>query len=146
MPSSKSPAISRTNSSKQLHGHLTIQTHIFLTGATGESHHTSFTLISSEPLNDLLLLCSGYIGGSVLTRLLSHPHSDAFQTTVLVRSESKAKQFRSMGVKAIVGSYSDLDLLRKHAGQADVIIACVRHHTTYTTSSLLMSQHIGGRR
>lgn len=83
-----------------MHGHLTVKTHIFLTGATG------------------------YIGGSVLARLLCHPRSDTFQTTILVRSESKVSQFRSMGIKAVVGSYNDLDLLSQLAEKADIVIAC----------------------
>lgn len=78
----------------------TQKTHIFLTGATG------------------------YIGGTVLTRLLSHSLSDTFQTTALVRSESKAKKFRTLGVKAVLGSHSDLSLLRQLAGEADVVFAC----------------------
>ncbi|KAF8623670.1 hypothetical protein AX17_007368 [Amanita inopinata Kibby_2008] len=82
------------------HGHLNIDTHIFLTGATG------------------------YIGGSVLTRLLSHPLSDTFQTTVLVRDPSKAKQFRTMGIKAVVGSTEDATLLKQLASEADYVFAC----------------------
>ncbi|KAF9468157.1 NAD(P)-binding protein [Collybia nuda] len=80
-----------------MRGHLT---HIFLTGATG------------------------YIGGSVLTRLLSHSLSDTFQLAVLIRSSEKAKQFRTLGVKAVVGSNSDHQLLRQLAGDADIIFAC----------------------
>ncbi|TFK40286.1 hypothetical protein BDQ12DRAFT_602474 [Crucibulum laeve] len=83
-----------------MHGHLTIKTHIFLTGATG------------------------YIGGSVLTRLLSHPLSDTFQTTVLVRDASKATQFRTMGIKAVVGTNLDLALIQGLAAEADLVIAC----------------------
>ncbi|KAF8986593.1 hypothetical protein BDQ17DRAFT_1436193 [Cyathus striatus] len=83
-----------------MHGHLTINTHILLTGATG------------------------YIGGSVLTRLLSHPLSETFQITVLLRDPSKATHFRTMGIKAVVGSHSDHDLLQKLAGDADVVFAC----------------------
>lgn len=60
-----------------------------------------------------------------MTRLLSHPLSDTFQTTALVRSEEKAKRFRTLGVKAVVGSHSDLSLLRHLAGEADIVFACV---------------------
>ncbi|KAF5341809.1 hypothetical protein D9611_001566 [Ephemerocybe angulata] len=81
--------------------HSKIKTHIFLTGATG------------------------YIGGSVLTRLLSHPLSDTFHTTVLVRESEKATQFRKMGIQAVVGTYSDLELLKQLASKADLVIACV---------------------
>jgi Trk K+ transport system NAD-binding subunit len=61
----------------------------------------------------------------VLARLLSHSLSDAFQTAVLMRSSEKAKQFRTLGVKAVVGSNSDHDLLRQLAGEADIVFACV---------------------
>jgi len=52
-------------------------------------------------------------------------HSDTFQMTVLICSESKASQFCSMGMKAVVGSYNDLDLLSQLAEEADIVIACV---------------------
>ncbi|KAG6831796.1 hypothetical protein H0H92_007473 [Tricholoma furcatifolium] len=74
--------------------------HIFLTGATG------------------------YIGGSVLTRLLSHKLSDTFGITLLVRDATKAKQFRTLGVKAVVGSNSDLELLEHLAAEADITFSC----------------------
>ncbi|KAJ3511866.1 hypothetical protein NMY22_g15510 [Coprinellus aureogranulatus] len=80
--------------------HSTIKTHIFLTGATG------------------------YIGGSVLTRLLSHPRSETFRITVLVRAPEKATQFRKMGIQAVVGTYEDLDLLKQHASKSDIVIQC----------------------
>ncbi|EGO24512.1 hypothetical protein SERLADRAFT_467949 [Serpula lacrymans var. lacrymans S7.9] len=75
-------------------------THIFLTGATG------------------------YIGGSVLANLLNHPKSDSFHITVLIRSEEKLPKFRSVGVKAVIGSHSDTTLLSKLASEADVVFAC----------------------
>ncbi|GLB40173.1 putative NAD-P-binding protein [Lyophyllum shimeji] len=75
-------------------------THIFLTGPTG------------------------YIGGSVLTRLLSHPLSDTFGITVLLREAEKVKEFRTLGVKPVIGSHSDLPLLQHLAADADVVLAC----------------------
>ncbi|KAF9048745.1 hypothetical protein BJ165DRAFT_1053961 [Panaeolus papilionaceus] len=76
------------------------KTHIFLTGATG------------------------YIGGSVLARLLTHPQSDSFDITVLVRDPSKAAQFRQLGVSSVQGSNADHSLLREQAANTDVVIAC----------------------
>ena len=35
-------------------------------------------------------MLTGYIGGSVLSRLLEHPSASTFDITVLVRSEEKA--------------------------------------------------------
>ncbi|KAG6918636.1 hypothetical protein DXG01_012755 [Tephrocybe rancida] len=75
-------------------------THIFLTGATG------------------------YIGGSVLARLLSHKLSDTFGITILVRDAIKAKEFRALGVKAVVGSNADLALIQQLAADVDVAFSC----------------------
>lgn len=97
----------------------TQKTHIFLTGATGKQCYGCIIYMLRT------VGSAGYIGGTVLTRLLSHSLSDTFQTTALVRSESKAKKFRTLGVKAVLGSHSDLSLLRQLAGEADVVFACV---------------------
>ncbi|KAF4613973.1 hypothetical protein D9613_007770 [Agrocybe pediades] len=83
-----------------MHGHLGIKRHILLTGATG------------------------YIGGSVLARLLSHPQSDSFRITVLVRDAQKGAQFRSMGIHSVVGTYSDLQLLEALTADANLVVAC----------------------
>ncbi|KAJ7154106.1 hypothetical protein C8R46DRAFT_1118699 [Mycena filopes] len=66
---------------------------------------------------------TGYIGGSILTRFLAHPKADNFHFTVLVRNQKKADMFADLGVKAIVGSHSDADLVEKLASEADVVIA-----------------------
>jgi uncharacterized protein YbjT (DUF2867 family) len=75
--------------------------------------------------DDYLISTPGYIGGSVLTKLLSHSLFDTFQITVLVRGPEKAKAFEPLGVKPVIGSYSDLSLLRRLASEADVVFACV---------------------
>ncbi|KAJ7637693.1 hypothetical protein DFH06DRAFT_649933 [Mycena polygramma] len=72
---------------------------------------------------------TGYIGGAVLTRLLEHPHHHTFEITVLVRSAEKASIFnRTFGethnLTAVVGSNSDLKLLRKLSADSDVVLAC----------------------
>ncbi|KAH9003176.1 hypothetical protein EDB86DRAFT_3073655 [Lactarius hatsudake] len=77
---------------------MTSKTHIFITGATG------------------------YIGGSVLQRLLDHPKSDTFEITALVRSADKAKMLNALGVNTAVASLSDLDKLTELAAASDVII------------------------
>lgn len=61
----------------------------------------------------------------MLTRLLSHPRSDTFRITVLLRAPEKATQFRKMGIQAVVGTYEDLELLQQHASKADIVIQCV---------------------
>lgn len=71
------------------------------------------------------LYAPGYIGGSVLSRLLSHPLSDTFRVTVLVRKQDQVSQFRSMGVRAVLGTNADLSLLQELAADADLVVACV---------------------
>jgi uncharacterized protein YbjT (DUF2867 family) len=73
---------------------------------------------------------TGYIGGAVLTRLLADPLERTFDTTILVRSTEKASMFnRTFGKKhnltAVVGSYSDLNLLRTLSADSDIVFACV---------------------
>ncbi|CDO71823.1 hypothetical protein BN946_scf184939.g47 [Trametes cinnabarina] len=70
---------------------------------------------------------TGYIGGSVLQRLLQHPKASTFQITTLVRSPQKAKTLNAeFGVEAVVGSYAELDKLAELSEQADVVFSCVR--------------------
>lgn len=79
-----------------------IDTRIFLTGATG------------------------YLGGSVLSRLIEHPTYEHTEIWVLIRpsNESKIPVFRSLGVKTVLGTYDDLDLLEDQAAHADIVFAC----------------------
>ncbi|KAI9439805.1 hypothetical protein H4582DRAFT_1549586 [Lactarius indigo] len=77
---------------------MTPKTYIFITGATG------------------------YIGGSVLQRLLVHPKRDTFEITALVRSADKAKLLNTLGINTAVASLSDLDKLTELAAASDVII------------------------
>ncbi|KAF8206496.1 NAD(P)-binding protein [Mycena galopus ATCC 62051] len=72
---------------------------------------------------------TGFIGGTVLSRLLDHPLGRTFEITVLVRSSEKASLFnRIFGQKhsltAVVGSHSDLELLRKLSADAEIVFAC----------------------
>ncbi|KAJ6571114.1 NAD(P)-binding protein [Mycena capillaripes] len=79
--------------------------------------------MSGVKTNFFLTGATGYVGGTVLTRFLAHPHADTFQFTVLVRDPKKAEKFRDLGVKAVVGSHSDAKLVEKLASEADVVIA-----------------------
>ncbi|CCM05825.1 uncharacterized protein FIBRA_08059 [Fibroporia radiculosa] len=68
---------------------------------------------------------TGYIGGSVLTRLLHHPSAATFDITVFVRSAEKAKLLEEkFGVKAVVGTHADSDKLEAFAEQSHVIFSC----------------------
>lgn len=67
----------------------------------------------------------GYIGGSILARLLVHPEATTFHIVVLVRSSEKAEKFKAFGVTPVVGSLEDLDLLEEQASKSNVIFSCV---------------------
>ncbi|KAH9835125.1 uncharacterized protein C8Q71DRAFT_104691 [Rhodofomes roseus] len=69
----------------------------------------------------LLFGATGYIGGSVLNRLLSHPKADTFSITATVRSPEKAKLLEKLGVKAEIASLSDFDKIEELASRAHVI-------------------------
>lgn len=77
-------------------------TRIFLTGATG------------------------FVGGSVLSRLIEHPTFEHAEIWVLIRPSKKDKipALHSLGVKTVLGSYDDLDLLEDQAAHADVVFSC----------------------
>ena len=77
--------------------------------------------------NIFLLGATGFIGGTILDRLLQHPDSATFNISLLVRSEEKAAKFKdlNLGLNAVVGSTDDSDLLGKLAAEADVVILVV---------------------
>ncbi|KZP06728.1 NAD(P)-binding protein, partial [Athelia psychrophila] len=68
---------------------------------------------------------TGYIGGAVTSRLLAHPRTASFDITALVRSEDKAAKLRPLGVKTVIGSYSDIDQLENLASEADILFSTV---------------------
>ncbi|CAA7258837.1 unnamed protein product [Cyclocybe aegerita] len=81
----------------------------------------------SGKLNIFFTGVTGYIGGSVLSRLLKHKDAASFHITALVRSADKAEKLKTLGVDTIIGSYTDEDLtfLKEAASKADVVITAV---------------------
>jgi nucleoside-diphosphate-sugar epimerase len=69
----------------------------------------------------LLIGATGYQGGALLLRLLKH--RSKYDITALVRSEASAAKLRALGVDPILGSFKDLDLIRKAAEEADVVFS-----------------------
>ncbi|KAG6804719.1 hypothetical protein H0H93_007084, partial [Arthromyces matolae] len=53
---------------------------------------------------------------------------------------AKVKEFRTLGVKAVVGTYSDLDLLQRLASDADVVFACVDADNLDAAEAILAGQ------
>lgn len=68
---------------------------------------------------------AGYIGGSVLSRLLEHPEHDQFAITALVRSPEKAEKLKSFGVNAVEGSIDEWEKLEGLASQAHIVLSIV---------------------
>ncbi|KAF6747570.1 hypothetical protein DFP72DRAFT_919668 [Ephemerocybe angulata] len=73
----------------------------------------------------LITGATGYIGGSVLGRLLVHPESKSFEIVALVRSAEKAAKISTLGVETVVGDYDNLALLTELASNADVVFEIV---------------------
>ena len=67
----------------------------------------------------------GYIGGSILAKLLEHPKFQSFNITAIVRDSKKAEKIRALGVKTAVGSHSDKPFVEKLAEESDIVIATV---------------------
>ncbi|KAH9947915.1 NAD-P-binding protein [Amylocystis lapponica] len=80
---------------------------------------------------------TGYIGGSVLQRLIQHPNVANFEITVLLRAEQKAKKLETYGVHAVVGSLADTDKLESLASQADVVFNCADADNVDATKAIL---------
>ncbi|KAF7790005.1 hypothetical protein EIP86_000953 [Pleurotus ostreatoroseus] len=73
----------------------------------------------------LLLGSTGYVGGTVLYRLLNHPDAKTFEITTIVREEAKAKKLEPYGVKTVIGSFkSDLALLTQEVEKVHVVFNC----------------------
>ncbi|KAG2018245.1 hypothetical protein CC2G_007688 [Coprinopsis cinerea AmutBmut pab1-1] len=66
---------------------------------------------------------TGYIGGTVVDRLLDHPDVSTFEITLLVRTLEKAEKLQTLGLKTVVGDNSNLELLTSSAASADVVIS-----------------------
>ncbi|RDX55339.1 NAD-P-binding protein [Lentinus brumalis] len=77
---------------------MSAKTTIFLTGATG------------------------YVGGTVLARLLNHPERKNFDITALVRDEAKAKILSTkFGLNTVIGTHQDLDKVASLAEAAHIV-------------------------
>ncbi|KAL0069451.1 hypothetical protein AAF712_003477 [Marasmius tenuissimus] len=73
----------------------------------------------------LLTGATGYIGGTVLSRLLALPDaSSKFDFRAIVRNSDKAQKLKDLfGVNAILGSHLDVELMVRETSQADVVLA-----------------------
>ena len=102
----------------------TTPTSILFLGATGKDF-LRFRYLGS--ITHPISLDTGYVGGSVLARLISHTGFPTFKITALVRQREKAEKLKELGINAIVGSYKlDLEVLERLAESSHMVINCVR--------------------
>jgi len=64
---------------------------------------------------------TGYIGGSVLTKLLEPSQKGKYDITAYIRSEAVIPKYQELGVKTLVGSLESADILKQAAIDADVV-------------------------
>ncbi|EIW52407.1 NAD-P-binding protein [Trametes versicolor FP-101664 SS1] len=94
--------------------------------------------MSTTKVTIFLAGATGYIGGSILQRLLAHPNKQNFEITALVRSADKAKRLESeFGVKTVIGSLQDLDKLEALAENAHVVIQAADCDDVNATNAIL---------
>jgi N-acetyl-gamma-glutamylphosphate reductase len=83
--------------------------------------------------NILLLGATGYIGGTILSKLLTHPDKSSLKIRILVRSQEKVEKINGLhlGVEAFVGSTDDSALLEDLVAESDVVFSAtpVQHST-----------------
>jgi nucleoside-diphosphate-sugar epimerase len=63
---------------------------------------------------------TGYIGGSILNKLLQHP--DKYSVTALVRDDKKAQELARLGVTTIDGDLNHQEALFMASEEADAVI------------------------
>ncbi|KAI0783871.1 NAD-P-binding protein [Irpex lacteus] len=80
---------------------------------------------------------TGYLGGSILARLLTHPNKDSFEITALVRSAEKAKKLETFGVKAVVGSLKDAPLVQQLSENAHILFSIADSDNVEATTAFL---------
>lgn len=103
---------------------------ILIIGATGMS--SDVALVGRK----LTFSDTGYIGGSILAKLLNHPSASIFDITVLVRSPEKAKVFEQKypSIKAVVGSTNEEEKLSQLASEAHYVFSAVSGSPSVATS------------
>ena len=87
--------------------------------------HTSFPFTEMAPTNVLITGVTGYIGGSVLSHLLSsrNPATKDLKISVLTRNDDRAKSFASVNLKVYtINNLDDTTAITTAASENDVVI------------------------
>jgi len=74
----------------------------------------------ATPKKIFLTGATGYIGGSVLTRLLKTPQK--YSVSALVRNKEQGETLKKLGVTPIYGSLDDSEVLFKAAKDSDAVV------------------------
>ncbi|KAF8199311.1 NAD(P)-binding protein [Mycena galopus ATCC 62051] len=77
----------------------------------------------SSPQKVLFFGATGYIGGTVLGKLLRLPRTTNLHITAFVRDPVKAEKVEAFGVTPVIGDNSNLELLQALARDADVVFS-----------------------
>ncbi|KAI0789841.1 NAD(P)-binding protein [Abortiporus biennis] len=79
--------------------------------------------MSSTKTSVFITGATGYIGGSILARLLAPQYKQDLDISALLRSNNKAGIFQSkFGVHPVIGSLDDEEILAQAASQAHIVI------------------------
>lgn len=70
------------------------------------------------PGKTVFLIGPGFIGGEILDLLLQ----EKYEVTTLLRRESAAAAFNDKGVKTVIGTLDDKDILQKQVAASDIVI------------------------
>ena len=82
---------------------------------------------------------SGYVGGSVLQRLLIHPKRDTFEITALVRNVDKAKVLNTLGVNTVIASLFDYEKVAELSANSNVVINTVKRRLIRVRSEVVLN-------
>ncbi|KAN0073836.1 hypothetical protein V8E55_012090 [Tylopilus felleus] len=80
---------------------------------------------------------TGYVGGTVIDRLLKHPTFETSEFTVLVRKADAVPAFKSLGIKTVLGSYDDHELLEKQASLSDIVFSIADSDNALANDAIL---------
>ncbi|KAJ3532955.1 hypothetical protein NM688_g7347 [Phlebia brevispora] len=89
--------------------------------AISSRRSTGVCKMSASKIPIFFLGATGFLGGSILTRLLARPDASSYDITALVRDPVKAKKLESFGIKTVIGSLTEISQL---AEQAHVVFSC----------------------
>jgi len=101
---------------------------------------------TKQPIKIFVTGATGYIGGSVLTRLLEPSQAGKWDITVLTRSESTFSKFKELGVTPLLGTLDDAGLMIKAASEADVVMHLADADHLPGVQALIKGCSSGGKR